>query len=128
MAKDIYCTKCQKVVTATIATGLDIYPHRPDLYTKLFYVCPQCHNYVGTHSNGKPLGTIPYPELRQWRNKVHNVIDKYWLPNKTHKRVQLYKELSDFIGKEYHTGELNTIDDCKNIIDYYNNNFNHEDN
>ena len=115
----IYCTSCRKKVEAQAVNGSMIYPHRLDLYEKLFYVCPECGNYVGTHSDGRPLGTIPTPDLRKWRNEVHRIIDEYWLPNNTAKRKELYADLSEFIGRRYHTGELNTIAECRSVIKYY---------
>lgn len=107
----LYCVACAKEVEAQALFGDSIYPHRPDLYGKTFLQCPLCGNYVGTHQDGRPLGTIPTPELRAMRNKVHAVIDEYWLPECNRgKRKRLYKALSIFLGREYHTGELNSIE------------------
>ena len=120
MTHSIYCVQCATVVDAVRVLGKSIYLHRPDLHKHCFYQCPHCGNYVGTHRDGRPLGTIPTPELRLMRNKVHNTIDRYWLPEKNRvRRKQLYSALSKFLGREYHTGELNTIEECQSIIDYY---------
>lgn len=75
----IYCTVCKQDVAAQECYGRHIYLRRPDLDDKRFYMCPTCRNYVGTHKDGRPLGTIPSPELRDQRKWVHNVIDRYWL-------------------------------------------------
>lgn len=116
----IFCTACDKFVEPKSITGQAIYPHRPDLYAKQFLACPHCGNYVGTHTDGRPLGTIPTPELRSWRKLVHDIIDAYWLPTKDRaKRRELYAAISRHIGKEYHTGELNTIAECKDVIEFY---------
>lgn len=116
----IFCVSCDKEVQAVAIFGNHIYPHREDLYSRKFYQCPHCGNYVGTHQDGRPLGTIPTPELRRARNEVHRIIDEYWLPTKDRRRrKELYADLSEFIGREYHTGELNTIDECKAVIEYY---------
>lgn len=121
---NIYCVQCKKTVEAYCVSGQDIYPYRPDLYRKLFYKCPHCGNWVGTHKDGRPLGTIPYAKLRKLRHMVHEIIDSHWLPTKSiKKRRELYKSLSNYIGKEYHTAELNTEDECIAIITYYKNNF-----
>lgn len=110
----LYCVACAKEVEAQALFGDSIYPHRPDLYGKTFLQCPHCGNYVGTHQDGRPLGTIPTPELRAMRNKVHAVIDEFWLPERNRgKRKRLYKALSNFLGREYHTGELNSIEECE---------------
>lgn len=116
----IYCVACAKEVEAQALFGDSIYPHRPDLYGKTFLQCPHCGNYVGTHQDGRPLGTIPTPELRAMRHKVHAVIDEYWLPERNRvKRKRLYKALSIFLGREYHTGELNSIKECEKVIGFY---------
>lgn len=123
----IFCTQCNKVVSANKVSGRAIYPHRPDLYSKVFFVCPACLNYVGTHNDGRPLGTIPTPELRELRKRVHDTIDAYWLPTRDkQKRKELYAALSEHMGREYHTGELNTKAECLEVIRFFNNNFNNK--
>lgn len=77
----LYCVARAKEVEAQALFGDSIYPHRPDLYGKRSYQCPHCGNYVGTHQDGKPLGTIPTPELRAMRNKVHAVIVSIGCPS-----------------------------------------------
>lgn len=120
----LYCVACAKDVMAQALLGDSIYPHRPDLYGKTFWQCPHCGNYVGSHQDGTPLGTIPTPELRVMRNKVHAVIDKYWLPQRNRvKRKMLYRALGIFLGKEYHTGVLNSIEECEAVIKYFRENY-----
>lgn len=117
---NLYCVKCHEQVDALLMIGSKIYPHRPDLSYLTFYQCPNCGNYVGTHRDGRPLGTIPTPELRSWRHRVHEIIDSYWLPTKDRgKRKRLYKAISAYIGHEYHTGELNSIEECQQVIEFY---------
>lgn len=56
---NIWCVQCQQNVDAELKTGDIIYPHRPDLANKNFYLCPHCKNYVGCHPNTtKPLGCM----------------------------------------------------------------------
>ena len=120
----IFCVECDEIVQAQRIFGASIYPHRKDLYNKAYYQCPHCGNYVGTHQDGRPLGTIPTPELRSLRNEVHHIIDEYWLPTKDRKkRKDLYADLSKFLGREYHTGALNRIAECRAVIEYYKRNY-----
>ena len=117
---NIYCVKCNKEVEALLMTGGKIYPHRPDLHYMSFYECPICGNYVGTHRDGRPLGTIPTAELRVWRHKVHKTIDAYWLPSRDRSmRKKLYQAISHHIWREYHTGELNSIEECQQVITFF---------
>lgn len=38
----IYCCWCKKEVDARLVNGKTIYPHRHDLFSKKFYMCPDC--------------------------------------------------------------------------------------
>lgn len=120
MNEIIYCVSCSKNVATVKLFGSAIYSHREDLRDKVFYQCPHCGNYVGSHRDGRPLGTIPTPPLRKARSRVHFIIDQYWLPTKDRKkRKELYSDLSRFLGREYHTGELNSIGECEKVIHYF---------
>ena len=55
MTRQIYCTECRRKVEAQALNGSFIYSHRLDLYEKLFFVCPECGNYVGTHADGRGI-------------------------------------------------------------------------
>jgi hypothetical protein len=75
---------------------------------------PACRGSVGTHPDGRPLGTIPDAETKKLRMEVHALIDPVWKSGKL-KRGQVYARLSKAIGKTYHTGET-TVDDCRKIL------------
>lgn len=71
------CPYCQAMAMRT--TGATIYPHRLDLADKVFYWCPPCDAYVGTHATtGEPLGTLANANLRRLRSKTHAVFDPLW--------------------------------------------------
>jgi hypothetical protein len=118
--KLIYCCKCGKEINARLTTGKEIYPHRNDLKKLFYWKCDICKNYVGTHKKRQdgtiPLGVIPSPEIRQARSKIHTILDPLW-KNGQIKRGNLYKKLSQKIGKEYHTAEVKSIEEVNNIID-----------
>lgn len=115
----IYCCKCGKEVESVHVTGKEIYPHRPDLYDLKFYMCSICKCYVGTHKkSGNPLGTIPSKEIKRLRIEIHNkYLDPLWKSGKF-KRNDLYKELSQLVCKEYHTGEINDVYTANKVINY----------
>lgn len=56
-------------------TGRTLYPHRPDLAEKRFFLCNPCNAYCGTHPDGRPLGRLADAPLRRARNYVHNLLD-----------------------------------------------------
>lgn len=82
------------------------------------WLCKPCKAYVGCHNNSKkPLGTLANAELREWRKKVHKLIDPLWRDG-TIGRRKLYQRISQQIGKVFHTGESD-IETCKKVISIY---------
>jgi len=80
------------------------------------YLCNDCDAYVGCHNNTrKPLGIMANRELRDWRKKVHAVIDPIWKTGKLPRDV-VYARLSEALGYRYHTGESD-IPTCKKILE-----------
>lgn len=114
----IWCCGCQSNVSARRTSGTEIYPHRPDLHGVPFWICDGCGNYVGTHYKtkdyDKPLGSIPTKELREARKRIHAVIDPIWKSGKM-RRGSLYKSLSDSLGYQYHSAEINSLEDAGRI-------------
>ena len=117
---EIYCCGCSKGVNANLVSGKEIYQHRPDLYSLPFWQCPHCKNFVGCHHKTKnrttPLGTIPTNEIRQARKNIHAVLDPLWKSGKI-KRSVLYARLSQVIGRQYHTAEINTTDEARSVLE-----------
>jgi len=113
--KIIYCCKCKKDVHPVCVTGLHIYPHRPDLNHKYFWLCV-CGNYVGCHKDSKcPLGSIPFPSLRDARQLVHAALDPLWKSG-PYSRNQLYKKLSRILGWKYHTASIRSVKQANKIL------------
>ena len=107
----VFCINCQKVVRAYKETGDKIYAHRPDLQHKIFYVCPNCLNYIGTHRDtGEPLGTIPTPELRECRKELHTLLDPLWKYTKFD-RSKVYEMVSEEIGYTFHIAQINNMEE-----------------
>ena len=89
-----------------------------DLWSKTFYACTQCGNYVGTHrDSGKPLGSIPTRELRQARSRLHRVIDPLW-KERGLKRRDIYARISQHIGREFHSAQTRSVGEVKDIIEF----------
>lgn len=118
MKQEIYCCGCASVVNARLTDGAEIYPHRPDLNTLPFWKCDSCGNFVGCHHKTKdrtrPLGNIPTAEIRAARLKIHSLIDPAWKPDRR-KRGKLYAEISARLGYSYHTGEIKTIEEAREV-------------
>lgn len=112
----VFCVLEQKHVEAYKTNGKEIYPHRPDLYSKVFWKCPNCGGYVGVHNDGteRPLGCIPTPELRKARMKIHAVIDPLWKEKKI-KRKHVYARLTKAIGYQYHSAEIKSVEEADKI-------------
>ena len=114
----IYCTGCAKDVKARLTNGEERYPHRQDLYQIPFWRCDGCGNYVGCHwktkTPTKPLGCIATPELLEARKHIHALLDPLWKSGKI-KRGQAYAYIGNRTGKQYHTGELRSIEEAREV-------------
>lgn len=112
----IWCCQCQTNVQARLTTGAETYPHRPDLADLPRWFCDVCRNHVGTHHKTstptKPLGNIPSPEIKRARIHIHALIDPAW-KSKRVPRGKIYAHLSSVLGREYHTAELRTVEECR---------------
>jgi hypothetical protein len=113
----IYCCECKKWVKAELITADKIYYNRPDLGAVYMWQCPKCSSFVGTHKNSKkhsPLGSMCDARLRNARKKIHELLDPLWRDLKC-SRKEVYKKISKEIGHEYHTGEIRSIEDAKEV-------------
>lgn len=114
---NIWCCKCNKNINACLEKGNKIYPHRPDLYKKNFWVCPHCGNYVGCHgTTTRPLGCIPTYEIKVARMRIHSKLDPLWKNNLVDRKT-LYKLISDKLGYTYHTGNTKSVQECLKVFD-----------
>jgi len=119
----IKCDYCGK--PAQLVTGEVIYPHRPDLAEKYFWMCDPCKAYVGTHSNSKkhhfPMGRLANKELRQWKKLTHAAFDPLWKKG-TWTRLEAYQWLAKEMEipiANCHIGMF-TVQRCKAVIDKIN--------
>lgn len=111
----IFCCGCQLMIQPRLTDGREIYPHRPDLAEKRFWRCDQCRLHVGCHPiSTRPLGVIPTLEISGARSKIHAILDPIWKSGRQ-TRSQVYKRLSDRLGHQYHTAEIRTIDEARNV-------------
>tara|TARA_R110000868_G_scaffold109397_2_gene297565 strand:- start:2015 stop:2692 length:678 start_codon:yes stop_codon:yes gene_type:complete len=119
--KSIYCCHCQNQVQARLTNGLEIYPHRPDLYHKNIWKCGICKNYVGCHDKSKnptkELGFIAGPEMKKARQHIHAILDPMWKDKKDRTvRGRLYNIIAKQLGKrEYHTAEIKNIEEARQV-------------
>ena len=98
----VYCCECGKEIEADIVGGDIIYPHRKDLYSKKFYLCPHCHNYAGVYQGEKPV--IPTKKIRECRYTAHRALDKIWHNKKQKKKY--YAFMNEQFNKSFHWGEM----------------------
>ena len=91
----VKCPYCDN--DAVFVKGSKIYPHRPDLYGKKFYLCSPCDAYVGCHSDGKPLGRLANRQLRKAKMQAHAVFDPLWKDGPL-SRTEAYRWLSKAMG------------------------------
>lgn len=90
-AYPISCRHCSAV--PALVDGLRIYPHRPDLKHKNFYLC-SCGAYVGCHPGTvTPLGPCVNAEIRAAKIRAHAAFDPIWKDGLM-KRSALYEYLA----------------------------------
>lgn len=116
--KKIFCIECQKNVGARLTNGYEVYSHRKDLGELPFWICDKCKNFVGCHhktqNRTKPLGCIPNPHMTLARKEIHKLLDPMWRPDKK-KRLRIYAALSRHLGRKYHTAQLRTIEEAREV-------------
>lgn len=114
----IFCVACKGDIEARLANGAEIYPHREDLHELPFWKCDECKNYVGCHHKTKnrtrPLGNIPTKELRNARRHIHGILDPLWQTGSRH-RSDIYNMISQKIGWRYHTANIRSIDEAREV-------------
>lgn len=114
----VYCCECKKDIQAWKCYGSKVYPHREDLKDKVFYMCGTCENFVGTHKDSqKPLGNIATKEIKNARQHIHKILDPIWQDGKEYRKV-IYRKISKHIGKEYHTAEIRTLEEARDIYKF----------
>lgn len=115
---DIYCCGCKREVEARLTDGREIYPRRDDFSDLPFWMCDTCKNYVGCHhkikDRTKPLGNIPTRELKIARQHIHKILDPLW-KNKQMSRREIYAIISKELGYRYHTAEIKTVEEARQI-------------
>jgi hypothetical protein len=103
-----------------VVTGKSIYPHRPGLYSKYFYLCADCNAYVGCHAGGdgkQPLGRLANSELRTAKQAAHAAIDPHWRTGKL-SRKEVYKRLANLLAipiRETHIGMFD-VEQCRKVV------------
>ena len=103
----VNCLECGE--PATLVGGEAIYPHRPDLFYKSFWLC-ECGAYCGCHSGttaalGFPCGA----KTRKARMLAHTAFDPIW-KNGQMTRKGAYVWLAQITGVPYnecHIGNMN---------------------
>lgn len=100
------CIECGE--HSKLVRGDKVYPHRPDLFSRNFYLCA-CGAYCGTHKGTtKPLGYPCGPETRKARMRAHEAFDKLWKGTQM-RRDRAYAWLQEAMGmnrRQCHIGKM----------------------
>jgi hypothetical protein len=117
----VTCPYCQ--ANAELVSGSVIYPHRPDLASKMFWLCNPCDAYVGVHEGSPkfaPLGRLANQELRGWKKRAHAAFDPLWKGG-TYRRTEAYALLREKLGitkDQAHIGKMD-VDQCKRVVELF---------
>lgn len=120
--RPLLCPTCGR--GAVLVKGRELYASSGtqegrDFGTRDFWACPNyrsCDTYVGTHPDGRPLGTLAGPMLRVRRRRAHRVFDNWW---KAHgmTRGAGYAVLREQIGVG-HIGEMD-LEQCARVVETF---------
>lgn len=75
----VSCDYCGKA--AGLIAGKEVYPHRPELAERHFWVCWPCDAWVGCFDRGdrdEPMGELADEALRDARRAAHAAFDPLW--------------------------------------------------
>lgn len=93
--------------------GDSIYPHRPDLFHKPFWLCIKCKAWAGCHpGTTKRMGRVANVETRRLKMAAHAVFDPIWKSRKM-SRKKAYKWLQEQTGlseRDCHIGWMEDSD------------------
>jgi hypothetical protein len=118
---DVSCPYCN--ANAELVDGSLIYPRRPDLWGKKYWLCNPCDAYVGVHRDSPkfaPLGRLADKELRGWKNKAHAAFDPLWKTGKYSRRdaYALLQAKMEMTKDQAHIGKMD-VDQCKRVVDLF---------
>lgn len=110
------CPYCGKRTHLT--DGAKVYPRRPDLANKLFYLCTPCDAFVGCHpGTERPLGVPANAALRSARQAAHRAFDPMWRRGGM-SRGAAYSWLAHSLGIPAHDCHIGLFDEhtCERVI------------
>lgn len=115
----LLCPYC--VSEPELVGGEVVYPHRPDLYEKRYYLCRPCDAYVGCHpGTTEPLGRLANSELRKAKQEAHAAFDPKWmLKDGKHRRKYAYAWLASQLridSKDCHIGMFD-VETCRRVVE-----------
>lgn len=109
------CPYCDR--PAALAQGKLVYPLRPHLYHRHYYLCTPCNAYVGCHEKTlQPFGTLANAELRAARRAAHEAFDPLWKSREV-SRTEAYAYLAKAMGvsnANCHIGMF-TVEQCEQV-------------
>lgn len=109
--RPVKCLACEKVVQGRLTTGKEVYPDKPDLKRRRFYICDSCKGFIGCHDWKKcknvPIGSIPTPEIAEKRREVFEAL-KPIIDAKVISKKRLYNELGKALDKDFNIASIET--------------------
>lgn len=113
----VICQYCG--TAAVVGMGETVYPDNPYLQDRVFWVCPKCGAYVGSHSDGEPLGELANEELRRARLDAHVAFDRIWREGAI-SRTDAYEIMALALGipKEKCHIAMFDLDTCARVVEW----------
>lgn len=112
------CPYCK--AQAVLVNGVEVYPDKPDLANRRYWICRPCAAWCACHDNSArlpPLGSLANAELRVQRKRVYAEIDEVRALTNS-ERGEVIDWLAKALGRE--TRKLHVSDlresDCMSAL------------
>lgn len=92
---EVLCPYCNDPAHAV--DGRQVYPHRPDLHHRRFYVCWVCRAWAPRAISGAPMARLANARTRRLRQQAHQAFDPVWQKGRM-SRSQAYAWLRNALG------------------------------
>lgn len=101
-----------------LVTGEVIYPYRPDLHGKHYWLCQPCNAWVGCHPDStRPMGVPADAKTRQARMRAHEAFDPIWRTGRMTRR-KAYDWLAAQMGLPVKATHISWFDQalCQQVL------------
>lgn len=105
--------------TSELVDGERVYPRRPDMHARRFYLCAPCDAYIICHPGSvKPMGRIANAEVRSAQSAALDAFNPIWMSGDK-SRVGAFMWLAVKLGIPAHECHIRLFDvaTCDRVVE-----------